>query len=216
VVKLDPDAGPVFGSALQIAQLMHSGDWKPDAQSLVKLAKFLRENSDVDIVPQSVPLKLTDAKLRDHPIAYMTGHFAFKLGTAEVAALREYLKRGGFLFADACCGKPAFDTAFRQMAAELFPDHPLESLPASHPIIAGRPGYKIDTVRYRPAVLAEKPGMSRPPFEGITIDGRTVVVYSPYSIGCPIDGHACFNCRGVETEDAMKLAANVILYALSY
>lgn len=216
LVNLEEETGPVSSSALQMTQIMHSGDWRPDARSLPNLAAFLREQADVDVVAQAVPLRATDASLRDHPIAYLTGHFSFKLSESEIAALREYLRRGGFVFADACCGKPAFDASFRELAAELFPQNPLEVLPATHPILAGNPGFRVERVRYREAVRAEKPDLQRPVLEGITVDGRTVLVYSPYSLGCPIDGHACFACRGLETEDAKRLAANIILYALSY
>jgi hypothetical protein len=31
-----------------------------------------------------------------------------------------------------------------------------------------------------------------------------------------VDGHQCYACRGLVNEDAMKLAGNIVLYALSY
>ncbi len=216
LVKIDADNAVVPPSALHIGQVMHNGDWRPDPKAMANLAAFLREQADVDVVSQTMPLRLTDDALRRHPIVFLTGHFPFKLSTQELEALRTYLKRGGFLFADACCGRKAFDAAFREMAAELFPDTKLEPLPPTHPILSGELGFRIGQVKYRPAALAEKPGLTTPALEGITIDDRTVLVYSPYSFSCPLDGHACGDCRGYEPEDAKKLAANIVLYALSY
>lgn len=215
-VRALADSRPVAPSALQIGQLMHNGDWRPDPKAMTHLAAFLSEQAGVDVVPQAVPLRPADAALREHPVVFLTGHYPFRFSAEDLAALRAYLQRGGFLFADACCGRKAFDASFREMVRALWPGQALEPLPASHPILSGELGFRIDRVQYRPAVLEEQPDLREPRLEGITVDGRTVLVYSPYSIGCPIDGHACYACRGLETEDAKRLAANIVLYALSY
>ena len=196
--------------------MIHNGDWRPDPQVIPNLSRYLNERLGVDVVPQADALRATDPQLADHPIVYMTGHYTFRLAPDEVAALHRHLQRGGFLFAEACCGRKAFDASFRELARQLFPDHALEPLPVSHPILTGSPGTPLTQVTYKPAVLAEQAGLNKPVLEGVTLDGRTVIVYSPYSLGCSIDGHACFACRGVAAPDATAIAANVILYALSY
>ena len=48
-------------------------------------------------------------------------------GNAE-AAPAKYIDEGGFLFAEACCGRAEFDEGFRKLMAELFPDSPLKPL----------------------------------------------------------------------------------------
>jgi len=206
-----PPRGAVF-----IAQLMHSGDWRPNPKAIPNLAAYLHSDMGVDVVPGYEPLRATDPKLAQHPIVYMTGHFSFELSSEEVAALRQHLERGGFLFANACCGRQAFDSSMRKLARQLFPDHQLEPLAADHPIIAGQPGVPLTRVSYRPSMQAEHPDLTQVRLEGITLNGRTVVVYSPLSIDCGLDGHACFACRGLAPEDARRVAGNVILHALSY
>jgi hypothetical protein len=202
--------------AVYIAQLMHSGDWRPDPRAIPNLSDYLYEKMGVDVVRQYQPLLATDPRLAQHPIVYMTGHFTFELSTGEIDALRRHLERGGMLLADACCGRKPFDIALRRLAAQLFPDHPLERLPPDHPIITGSPGVALPRVTYRPAVVAEEPNLREVVLEAVTLDGRTAIVYSPYAIGCPIDGHTCHACRGLVPEDARQLAANIILHALSY
>lgn len=202
--------------AVHIAQLIHNGDWQPQPLAIPKLARLLHEQFAVDVVPACQPLKATGPKLRQHPIVYIAGNFSFELTPAEVDALRTHLTRGGFLFADTCCGRKAFDESMRVLAAELFPDHPMERLPQDHPIIAGMPGFPLPEVSYLPAVQKEMPELNTVWLEGVTIAGRTVLVHSPFAIGYALEDHACFGCRGVASEDARKLAANIILYTLSY
>lgn len=202
--------------ALHIGQLMHNGDWRPDAHVIRNLAAYLHEQMGVDVVPRYQALRAGDEVMTQHPILFMTGHFSFELAADEIAALRAHLLRGGFLLAEACCGRQAFDASFRKLATALFPDVPLKPLPPTHPVIAGAPGIPLPEVKYRPAVVAEQPSLKHVRLEGIEADGRTVVIYSPYGIGCGIDGHACFACRGLVPDDAKRLAGNIILYALSY
>ena len=47
--------------------------------------------------------------------------------------MRRYLKAGGLLLADACCGRLAFDVAFRREIAKALPGNKLERLPPDHP-----------------------------------------------------------------------------------
>ncbi|MHC4444294.1 MAG: DUF4159 domain-containing protein [Planctomycetota bacterium] len=212
--KIDQE-GPPRG-AVYIAQLMHNGDWRPDPKAVVNLADYLREKMGVDVVRSYKPLRADDAELVKHPLLFMTGHFSFELSSGEIEALRRHIERGGFLFAEACCGRKPFDKSFRDLAGKLFGDKRLERLEASHPIIAGEPGVALQSVEYKPAVVVEQPELKSVWLEGITLGGRTAVVYSPYGIGCGVDGHVCVACRALVPTDAKKLAGNIILYALSY
>ncbi len=210
------DAATLSRAAVHLAQLMHNGDWRPDPKAVPSLADHLYESLGVDVVRGYTPLRATDPRLARYPILYMTGHFTFTLSDEERDALRKHLERGGFLFAEACCGRRAFDSAFRELAAQLFPDHPLARLGPDHPILAGRPGVPLGKITYKPAVLQERPGLDEPVLEAVTLAGRAVIVYSPYAIGCSLDGHTCFGCRGVTPDDARCIAGNVILHALTY
>ncbi len=212
----EPEARTPPRGAVFLAQLIHSGDWRPNPRAIPNLADYLHTQMGVDVVPDYEPLRATDPELAQHPIVYMTGHFSFELPPAEVSALRKHLEGGGFLFANACCGRQAFDKSFRELARALFPEHPLERLQPDHPIIAGQPGVPLPEVTYRPSMQAEDPDLKEVRLEGIVLDDRTVVVYSPFSIDCGLDGHRCFACRGLAPEDARRVAGNVILYALSY
>ena len=49
----------------------------------------------------------------------MTGHREFHWNEEEVGRLQRYLKAGGTLFADACCGRMSFDMGFRRELAKV-------------------------------------------------------------------------------------------------
>jgi hypothetical protein len=50
--------------------------------------------------------------------------------------------------------------------------------------------------------------------EGIKIDGRWVVSYSKYDIGCAIEGHKAADCLGYDKDSALRIASAVVLYSL--
>ncbi|HHH75565.1 MAG TPA: DUF4159 domain-containing protein, partial [Phycisphaerae bacterium] len=127
--------------AVRIARLYHAtGDYNADANCLLKLSALLRDEANVDVVAKERHLKTTDKALYDYPVVFMTGHNAFVLSDEEIAALKKYLDKGGFLFADSCCGRKAFDESFRKMVAKLFPEKKFQRLPKNHPIITGQLG----------------------------------------------------------------------------
>jgi hypothetical protein len=206
---------PPTADALRLAQLVYNGDWRPDAGALVHFAEYLRDNAGLDVITEYATPRLTDESLYSSPILFMTGHYPFELVERERAGLVAHLRRGGFLIAEACCGRREFDQAFRAMVSKAFPNEAFKRLPPEHALFAGQPGVPIRSVGYKPAALSEKPDLDAPELWGVEIDGRLVLVYSPYSIGCGLDGHKCFNCRGLLDDDARKLAANIILYALT-
>ena len=204
--------------AIRIARLIHGGDYKADVHAESNLAAMLRDKAKVDVVARGRYLLATDEKIYEYPVVFMTGHFTFELPDKEIDALRTYLDRGGFLIADACCGRKAFDKSFRELIGKLYPNRPLELLPANHPIYTGRVGTPLGEVRYR-RILADElktRGTTRPPLEAVSIKGRTVILYSKYDWSCALEGDNPYSCRGYVDADARKLALNIFLYAISY
>jgi len=206
-------------NAVRIARIIHDGDYRADPHAMVNVAAMLRDKAKISVVARARHLRTTDPKLYDYPVVFMTGHFTFKLSDAEVDALRKYLRRGGVLIAESCCGRAATDKSFRELFARLFPDHPPQALPADHTIYTGQQiGLALGEVRYR-RILAEQlksRGTTRPPIEAVTLDGRTAILYSTYDWSCALEGDRPYSCRGYVDEDGQKLAMNLFLYAISY
>jgi hypothetical protein len=141
----------------------------------------------------------------------MTGHYTFHLSDAEVAALKEYLDRGGVLVAEECCGRAAFDKALRGLVAQMSPDGQLKELPADHQIYRNPTAGSIEAVTYSPAVQAESPELKRPVLLGLVREGHLVFVYSPYGLAPGLDGIKTYGARCLAPDDARHLAVSIFL-----
>lgn len=220
VVPLEADApalsAPPARGALQLGQVVYEGDWRPFPYALTGLAEFLRDELSFDVVTRYRTVRLREEQLRTAPILFMAGHYAFELSGEERVALREHLRRGGTLIADACCGTEPFGGSFRRLMREMFPEERLERLSADHAIFAGQPGFDVTTASYTADVLRAQPGRNTPELWGLALNGRLAVIYSPFSLSCGLSGPAFDGCWGLVEDDARRLAANIVLYALTH
>ena len=202
--------------AWRIGQVQHDGDWNPRPYAMPRLLEDLVERFGEAVVSRPVPVHLTEKDLAGFDLVYMTGHYTFHLSDAERDALKAHLERGGFMFAEACCGRAAFDKAFRDLMKQMFPDAPMTELPPDHPIYKGNIGLPIAAVSYSPAVKAESPDLKRPVLFGVSRGGHLVVVYSPYGLAVGMDGLKAYGARTLAPDDARRMAINIILYGRAF
>jgi hypothetical protein len=146
----------------------------------------------------------------------MTGLHGFKLSDKEIRTLRGYLRGGGLLVADSCCGRKAFDAAFRREMKRVFPRAKFEPLPADSPVYSAAGGEPIKTVTYSPMLRKNKPSLKSPSLEGITVGGKLVVIYSKYGLGDGWQGEHCPYALCYEGRDALKLGLSILVYAMSH
>jgi hypothetical protein len=120
-------------SRLTVARLQYDGggDWYANPSSIPNLLAALRERTTLRVEREEARVTLMDDRLWDYPYLYVTGHGNIRFSDAEVARLREYLLRGGFLHVDDNYG---LDESFRREMARVFPDRPLIDVPLAHPI----------------------------------------------------------------------------------
>src|SRR5439155_5216713 len=72
--------------------------------------------------------------LLQSPILYLNGHERPWISGVNERLLKQYVEQGGFILAEACCGRKEFDAGFRELMDKLFHDNPLRKLPPEHPI----------------------------------------------------------------------------------
>ena len=53
-----------------------------------------------------------------------------------------------------------------------------------------------------------------PRMEGIKVNGRWVVIYSKYDLGCALQNHKSPDCLGHDQASALQLATAAVLYAM--
>jgi hypothetical protein len=214
VIQDDPEGKQIPRGFLKVAQLRHNGDWHPAPNAMRNLMDHLRRTDQLDVALQTKAISAEDPDLVDYKFLYMHGRANFELTPQAVKNLRTQLEMGGLLFADACCGKRPFDTAFRDLVGRLFPDKKLEPIPLTDDLYSkDLNGTAITTVRCRTSVPGEFREVA-PHLEGIKLGNRWVIIYSKYDIGCALEKHQSTDCLGHDHESALKLGSAVVLYAL--
>lgn len=107
------------------------GDWYNDPEVLPNLAKFVNQTLNTDFPTDQEVVKASDAKLFEYPFVYITGHGNIRFTEREVENLREWMLRGGFLYADDDYG---MDESFRREIKRVFPERELIELSPDFPL----------------------------------------------------------------------------------
>ncbi|MGD0655293.1 MAG: DUF4159 domain-containing protein, partial [Thermoguttaceae bacterium] len=127
-----------------ISKLKHppDEDWNRHRHNLNNLTRFVESRWKKDLTWQVIDLRLAGVEdLLQSPILFLCGS-ASPLPSDPAAReeivgkLRDYLDRGGFLFAEAYCGEGGFDKGFRDLMSLVFPEpeYRLRLLDPDHPI----------------------------------------------------------------------------------
>lgn len=201
--------------ALHIAKLRHTGEWNIAPMAIPNLTSFLRSQQQAlkfDVVVNHREISTPrDPNLVFYPFIYMHGRAAFGFQEADLAALRRHLEPGGgMIFADAACGSPAFDVAFRKLVAQLYPETPLVPIPPEDELYTKQCGFDLSDVQYTKAAGG---GVGKPQLEGVKLNGHWVIIYSKNDIGCAMERQQGLDCKGYTHESALRIAANVVIYS---
>jgi hypothetical protein len=197
--------------ALRIAKLKHAGEWNIAPRAIPNLMDVLRKPPlDFDVVLSQKDLAPSDPSLVNYPLIYLHGRTAFDL-SCDLVVLRRHLEPGGgTIFADAACGSPAFDAAFRRFIAALLPRNPLVPIPHDDEIYTPNVGFDLSQVQYSPAAGGRR---DYPQLEGVKLGGHWSVIYSRYDLGCALEHHQGLDCKGYTHESAQRIAANIVIYS---
>jgi hypothetical protein len=221
----------VTRSHFKAAQLQLEGEAAPAPDALKNLMGYLRDNARLEVALNSVVLQPFDEQLSTFKFNYLHGRKPLNFSQQEIENLQSNLNTGGMLFADAACGGfeqwKAYDKSFRELCAKLYPDQKLVLIKEfgddrkEDPLfkLAREAGINVRDVKCRRETADGKgpeQEMRNYPvmLEGIKIDGRWVVIYSKYDVGCAIEGHKAADCLGHDKDSALRIAAAVVLYSL--
>ena len=185
------------------------GDWYSNPSSLPNLAKAVRERTPIPVVDErEARVDLLAEDLFSYPLIYMNGHGDVRFSQAESGRLREYLDRGGFLWADDNYG---MDRSFRREMGRIFPDAPLVELPFDAPVFSAF----YDLPRGLPKIH-EHDGKPAQAF-GIFNQGRLCVLYSYQSdIGDGLEDPDVHRDPEPLREQAMRFAVNLVVFVMTH
>ena len=132
------------------------GGWRNDFPDCDWNFSFrLQQLTSLHVDPNGRHLRLTDPALLDYPFIYMSNPNRIRLSDDEVAALRRYLLRGGFLMADDFWAPAAWAHVYRQMK-RVFPDREPQELTLEHEIF--HIVYDLKTLPQIPSIFAWRDG----------------------------------------------------------
>jgi hypothetical protein len=156
-----------------INKLRHGprGDWDNDPDDVRNLVNLVSQDWKHLLTWQEVdPASATVQDLLQAPIVFFNGHQAPEFSDVAVRNIRDYVDQGGFIVADACCGRKEFDAGFKDLMKRVFPEpeYQLKPLSSDHPV--WRAKHLIAPDSY--------------PLWGVEHGCRTVVIYSPNDLSC--------------------------------
>ncbi|TWT96790.1 hypothetical protein Pla108_25640 [Botrimarina colliarenosi] len=221
--RLEFEAGGQRG-LIEVAKLRHAGGCNDAPGALANLLRAAGESdAKLSVAPTPVELAADDPALPLRHFAFTHGRRDFRLSAAERTALGEYLTNGGTLLADAICASPEFAKAFRREVAAALPGARFESIPPDDPLLTpvfGGFDIRLVDIRDPQPTADDQPLAARtrrraPRLEGVQIDGRWAVVFSPYDLSCALEQHEAVQCRGYSKEDAARIGLNVLLYSIN-
>ena len=209
---------PHARGAFQVGQIYHQGDWQPAPNAMTNLMEHVHKVTGLDVMLNTQKILLFDRSVIHAKFLYMHGRERFDVKTEHLEHLRFTLENGGLLLADACCGNETFDKSFRKFAQELFPREKLVRVAADakerDPLFgADLNGEVLSAATIRCRTKANERMLPMEPFlEGIKVDGRWVVLYSKYDLGCALEHSTSADCIGYDHASALRIATAAVRY----
>ena len=147
------------------------GDWNRDADDVRNLVNLVSHEWKHLLTWQAVdPDAATVQDMLQAPIAFFNGHNAPEFSIKAKRNLRNFVEQGGFIFAEACCGRPEFDEGFKRLVKEIFPEEEYRLRPLSPDHAVWRAKHLLSPDIH--------------PLWGIEHGCRTVLIYSPQDLSC--------------------------------
>jgi hypothetical protein len=121
------------GAKIRFIRLMYEGgDWDQDmgVDSDYNMLLYFQKHSGFNIAENTEAIPVQQLRRFDPPppFVYITGRGGIRMTTAEMKTLRWYcLERGGMIFADN--GGGSFNSSFRSLMSQVFPEYSLVSIP---------------------------------------------------------------------------------------
>ena len=215
------ETASVLRKTLKIPKVNHSGGANEAPNALNNLLGSLQQEAGIRVSVGTHMVSLTDS-IEQYPILFVHGRRTFQWTAAERQALRKYVESGGLLFADSICASSQFAESFRREMRLTFPEQVLRRLPTEHELFTSDfGGFDVRQVTLRSPASQQDSSPSRinelkvtPHIEGIQLDGRLAVAFSPYDLSCALENQVSLECRGYIQKDAARVGSNIVIYAL--
>lgn len=202
--------GPVQSWARLIYAVEPEDDWKIDPSGDLSLMTFIRQNTAI-VIPSywfsADAEKMTE--LASFPFIFMHGQRPPRLTPAARNNLREYLLRGGFLFAEDCVHPgatgPAFFDTMRDELRRIVPEATFTVLPKDHPVFHS----VFDMPNGLPELQAKKAELW-----ALQLNGRVLALLSATDLHCAWTYGDAFGGTGTQ-KLALQMGTNIYVFAMT-
>ncbi|MBI4471837.1 MAG: DUF4159 domain-containing protein [Acidobacteria bacterium] len=179
--------------------------------------------SNIRVQIEENPVGIMESELFKYPFVYAVEVGHMNLSTPEAQRLREYLLRGGFLYADDFWGVAEWRNFALQMR-KVFPERQIEELPLTHEVF--HTFFDIDRVMQIPNInngcsgyrTWEDPSDTRPGIYGIKDDRGRLMVLITYNsdLGDAWEwmDEPCY--PELYSGQAYRMGLNFIVYAMTH
>jgi hypothetical protein len=193
-----------FGQEIALLKYSGGGDWYANPTSLPNLIKFCNQNIGTTLKSKPATVTPDSPDLFSYPFVHLTGHGNVVFSKADVVNMQNYLNAGGFLHIDDNYGMDEF---IRKEIKKLFPNLPLQEIPANHPLFQKPFPFPGGIPKIH------EHDNKRPQAFGVFVDNRLVLLYT-YEVDLG-DGweDPDVNNDPVEVRTkALKMGANILNY----
>jgi hypothetical protein len=163
----------------------------------------------------SVVLSLDDPELFKYPVAYLSEPGGWRMNDKELAALKKYITRGGFIIFDDIEGDPNPD--YRNLLVQwrrAFPRSVPVKLTGDHPIFNSF--FKIDLSKIPPKIRGYPDPEYMAIFEDNDPSKRMLAIIDNYADVGELIQFSDEGFNPVPSNEAYKLWVNYFVYALSH
>lgn len=122
---------PVWVSKLQLPRQA----WEINPHDLQYISRLIGNTFENEQHWQIVPLNSPPEEWLNTPILFVASDKALDLTDDEKARIKRYIDLGGMVVATPNGGSPAFRQSVVDLAKQLYPDLPMQTLPPDHPML---------------------------------------------------------------------------------
>lgn len=183
------------------------GDWYGNKTTFKNIFRLYETTFKTKLPLKEATVRLDEQDMFNFPVLYISGHGNISFSQGEADALRLYLQRGGFLFADDDFG---MDKSFRREMKKVFPKSEFIELPFSHDVFSHPFAFPSGLPK-----IHEHAGGAPKAF-GLFYKKRLVCLYSfntDISDGC--EDKAIHGDSEKTRLNALKIATNILAFALN-
>lgn len=197
----------LFAQTIAVVKYGGGGDWYANPTSLPNLIAFANREAGTQLNPSPATVEAGSPEVFEYPFLHMTGHGNVLFDEAALENLKTYLLAGGFLHIDDNYGMAPY---IKRELGKLFPEHPLQPLPADHPIFRKPFAFPDGLPK-----IHEHDG-APPEALGIMVEGRLLVLLTLESdLGDGWESQEVHNDPPEVRLKSLRMGANILNYVFN-